>query len=106
MADLAAILASLVFVIAKSTVERGKLTELVALEFVLTFGDGSSLKVRISVQEGSVVNLQCTYRFDDVVNQFLGLVDFLFGIGHNKAVQVFVLVAGVSGVRFSFSFFH
>jgi hypothetical protein len=40
------------------------------------------------------------------MNQLLGLVDFLLGIGHDQAVQIFVLVAGVSSVRLSLSFFH
>jgi hypothetical protein len=44
MTNLAAILASLVLVVTKSTVEGGELTQLVALEFVLAFGDGGSLK--------------------------------------------------------------
>jgi hypothetical protein len=44
MTNLAAVLASLVLVVSKSTVESGELTELVALEFVLAFGDRSSLE--------------------------------------------------------------
>lgn len=45
VADLAAILASLVLVISKGTVQRGQLTQLVALELVLAFGDGSGLEL-------------------------------------------------------------
>lgn len=41
--DLATVLTSLVFVVAQRTVERSKFAKLVALELVLTFGDGSSL---------------------------------------------------------------
>jgi hypothetical protein len=43
MADLAAVLAGLILIVAKSTVEGGKLAELIALELVLAFGDGGSL---------------------------------------------------------------
>ena len=42
-----------------------------------------------------------TYRFYDVVNQFLSLIYLLLGICHNKTVQVFVLVTGMSSVRLS-----
>ena len=45
VADLTAVLASLVLIVSEGTVEGGKLTELVALEFVLTFGNRSSLKM-------------------------------------------------------------
>jgi len=34
----------------------------------------------------------------------LGFVDFLFSVGHDKTMQVFFLVAGVSGVRAALSF--
>jgi hypothetical protein len=44
MADFSAVLAGLVLVVTKGTVERGELTELVALEFVLTFGNGGGLE--------------------------------------------------------------
>ena len=47
-----------------------------------------------------------THRLDDVMNQLLRLVDLLFRIGHDQAMQIFVLVAGVSGVRLSFTLFH
>lgn len=42
--NLTTVLASLVLVVTESTVESGKLTQLVALELVLTFGDGGSLR--------------------------------------------------------------
>ena len=41
--DFTTVLASLVLVVAEGTVERGELTQLVALELVLTFGDRGSL---------------------------------------------------------------
>jgi hypothetical protein len=43
VANLAAVLASLVLVVTKGTVERGEFTQLVSLELVLAFGDGGSL---------------------------------------------------------------
>jgi hypothetical protein len=45
VADLAAVLAGLVFVVTESTVERGELAQLVPLELVLAFGNRSSLGV-------------------------------------------------------------
>jgi hypothetical protein len=41
--NFAAVLASLVLVVTKGTVERGEFTQLVSLELVLAFGDGGSL---------------------------------------------------------------
>lgn len=43
VADFTTVLASLVFVVAEGTVERGEFTQLVALELVLTFRNGGSL---------------------------------------------------------------
>lgn len=43
VANLTTILASLVFVVAKGTVQSSKLTQLVALQFILTFGDRCGL---------------------------------------------------------------
>ena len=40
-----------------------------------------------------------TYRFNDVVNELLGLIDLLLSIGHDQTVQVLLLVARVSGIR-------
>lgn len=45
-----------------------------------------------------------TYSLDNVVNQLLGLVHLLFGVRHDQAVQIFLLVAGVSSVRAAFAF--
>jgi hypothetical protein len=45
-----------------------------------------------------------TYSLDDIVNQFLGFVDLLFGVGHDQAVEIFFLVTGVSCIRAAFSF--
>jgi hypothetical protein len=43
MTDFTAVLAGLVLVVSEGTVESGELTKLVTLEFVLTFGNRSSL---------------------------------------------------------------
>jgi hypothetical protein len=83
--DFTTVLAGLVLVVAERTVERGKLTELVSLEFVLAFRNGS----------GSL---------DDVVDELLGLVDLLLRVRHDQAMQVLLLVAGVSCVRASLAF--
>ncbi len=47
-----------------------------------------------------------TYSLNDVMNQLLGLIDLLLSIGHNQAMKIFLLVAGMSGVRTTFSFLH
>lgn len=99
VADLTTVLTSLVLVISKRTVERRKFTELVALQLVLAFGDGSSLSSRVShdgVENGLGGG---TYSLNDIMNELLGLVDLVFGIGHDQAVEVFFLVAGVGGIR-------
>ena len=44
-----------------------------------------------------------TYGLDDVVNELLGLVDLLLCVRHDQAVQVLLLVAGMSCVRASFT---
>jgi hypothetical protein len=84
MTNLTTVLAGLVLVVAKGTVEGGKLTELVALEFVLAFRDRSS-------------------SLNDVVNELLSLVDLLLGVRHDQAMQIFLLVASVGCVRTSFT---
>jgi hypothetical protein len=103
--DLAAVLASLVLVVTKCTVEGGELTELVALEFVLAFRNGGSLNV-VSMEFEKVKSGELTYSLNDVVDELLGLVDLLLGIGHDQAVQILFLVAGVSCVRSSFTLLH
>jgi hypothetical protein len=101
MTDLTTVLAGLVFVISKGTVEGGKLTELVALEFVLAFGNRGSLdKISMRIEQWGRIS---TYGLNDVVNELLGLVDLLLSVGHDQAMQVFLLVAGVSGVRTAFT---
>lgn len=46
-----------------------------------------------------------TYRLDNVVNELLGLVDLLLRVRHDQAMQVLLLVAGMSGVRSSLTLF-
>ena len=47
-----------------------------------------------------------TYGLDNVVNEFLGLINLLFSIGHDQTMQIFFLVAGVSRVRTTLSFLY
>ncbi len=57
--NLSAVLAGLVLVVTQGTVEGCELTKLVALEFVLAFGDGSSLyDMSMIVEEGFGQHLQ------------------------------------------------
>jgi hypothetical protein len=85
MADLTAVLASLVLIVTKCTVKRSQLSKLVPLEFVLSFRDRGS-------------------RLDNIVHQLLCFVNLLFSICHNQTMKVFFLVASVSSVRSAFSF--
>lgn len=85
MANLATVLAGLVFVITQSTVERGEFSKLVTLELILAFGNRC----------GS---------FDDVVDQLLGLVNLVLRVCHDETMKVFFLVAGVGSVRPAFAF--
>jgi hypothetical protein len=39
------------------------------------------------------------------MNELFRFVNFVLGVGHDQAMQVFFLVAGVSSVRTSLSFF-
>ena len=47
--------------------------------------------------------MEDTYRLDDIVDQLLRFVDLVFGVGHDQAVQILFLVAGVSCVRTTFA---
>lgn len=47
-----------------------------------------------------------TYGFDNIVDQLSSLVDFVFCICHDKAVEVFFLITSVSGIRSSLAFLH
>jgi hypothetical protein len=101
MTDLTAVLASLVLVVTKGTVEGGELTELVALEFVLAFGDRGSLELLVWNVRRNMFGV--TYSLNDVVDELLGLVDLLLGVGHDQAMKVFLLIASVSCIRAPFT---
>ena len=40
-----------------------------------------------------------TYRLDDVMNELLCFVDLVLCVGHDQAVQVFLLIARVGSIR-------
>lgn len=46
-----------------------------------------------------------TYRLDDIVHQLPSFVNLVFSVCHDQAVKIFLLIAGVSGIRTAFSFF-
>lgn len=55
---------------------------------------------------GAVNKKECggkTYGFNDIVDEFLGLVDLVFRVGHDEAMQIFFLVTGVSSIRTAFA---
>jgi aconitase B len=58
VADLATVLASLVLVVSEGTVEGGELSELVTLEFVLTFRNGCSLNLLVKALQRVGIHLQ------------------------------------------------
>lgn len=104
VSNLTTVLTSLVFVVSERTVECGKFTKLIALQLILTFGDGRSLQiVRTSLQK--CFEQAQTYRLDDIVDQLLRFVDLVFSIRHDQAVEVLVQIARVSGIRLALSFF-
>jgi hypothetical protein len=85
--NLTTVLAGLILVVAKSTVKSSKLTQLIALELILSFWDGCS-------------------GFNNIVDQLLGFVDLLLGICHDQTMKILLLVASVSGIRTAFSFLN
>jgi hypothetical protein len=100
MSNLSTVLTSLIFIISKSTVEGGKFSKLVTLEFVLTFRNRSSLRELVMHSEG----WWTTYSLNNIVNELLRLIDLLLGIGHDETVEIFLLVAGVSSIRPTLAF--
>lgn len=96
MADLATVLASLVLVVTQCAVQSRKLTKLIALELVLAFGDRGSLDIRLDVSMGA--QRIGTYCLNNVMDELLGFVNLFLGIGHDQAVKIFFLIAGVSSV--------
>jgi hypothetical protein len=78
--NLTTVLASLILVVSKSTIECCKLTKLVTLELVLAFWDRRSLRMLelwLEVLQGK------TYSLNNVVDQLFRLVDLLLGICHD-----------------------
>jgi hypothetical protein len=45
-----------------------------------------------------------TYSFNDLVNELFGFCNLLLGIGHNQAVEVLVLVAGMGSIGLALTF--
>jgi hypothetical protein len=101
MSDLTTVLAGLVFVVTKGSVEGREFAKLIALKLVLTFGNRCSLYAVRMCKE--ICKITETYSFNDIVNQLLRLIDLVLGIGHDKTMQIFFLVAGVSSVRSAFA---
>jgi hypothetical protein len=58
VANLATVLASLVLVVSEGTVEGGEFSELVTLEFVLTFGNRCSLDMLVKSSQRLEIYLQ------------------------------------------------
>jgi hypothetical protein len=44
-----------------------------------------------------------TNRLNDIVDQLFGLVDLVLGVGHDEAVEILLLVAGMGSIRTSFA---
>jgi hypothetical protein len=95
------VLAGLVFIVTQRAVEGREVSQLLPLQLVLAFGDGCGLR-RLAMRdtEGQA------YRFNDVRNQLLRLVHLFLGVCHDQAVQILLLITGVSSVRPAFAFFH
>jgi hypothetical protein len=106
VSDAAAVLTGLVLVIAESAVESGEFPKLIALELVLAFWNGGGLSIRVSGHflPTSPRHRGKTYGFNDVVDEQLGLVDLLLGIGHDQAMEVLLHIAVVGGVAAALSF--
>jgi hypothetical protein len=102
VADLAAVLASLVFIVTQSTVQSRQFAELVPLQLILALRNGCSLS-RTCQYFVKNSKRSKTYRLYDVVNQRLGFVHLLLRVGHNQAVKIFFLVARVGSIRAAFA---
>jgi hypothetical protein len=84
VSDLSTILTGLVLIVTKRAVEGGKLSQLVALKFILTFWNRGSLEIH-QLNLSRYVHVQ-TYRLNDVVDKLLRLVNLLFSVCHDQAV--------------------
>lgn len=49
--------------------------------------------------------MERTYSFNDIVDQLLGLVDFVLAICHDETVQILLLIACMSGIRATLALF-
>jgi hypothetical protein len=47
--------------------------------------------------------INVAYRLNDLVDELLGFCNLFLGIGHDQAVEVLVLVAGMSSIRLAFT---
>jgi hypothetical protein len=48
--------------------------------------------------------VEVTYSFDDLVNELFGFCNLLLGIGHDQAVEILVLVAGMGSIGLALTF--
>jgi hypothetical protein len=101
--NLAAVLAGLVFIVTKGTVKRSKFTQLVSLELVLAFGDGGGL-CRNQYANYVKPKVRAAYRLNDLVNELFGLRNLFLGVGHDQAVKILVLVAGMGSIGLALTF--
>lgn len=104
VSNLSTVLACLVLVISKGTVESSKFTKLVAFQLVLALWNRCSLDKLTHLEKISRLELG-TYSLNDIVNELFGFVDLLLGIGHDQAMEILFLVASMSGIGAAFSFF-
>jgi hypothetical protein len=81
VSNLTTVLAGLVFVVSKSTVEGGKLTKLIAFQLVLAFGYRRGLDLLVT--KHMFGHGRNTYSLNDVVDEFFCLVDLFLGICHD-----------------------
>jgi hypothetical protein len=97
VADATTILADLVFVVTKRTIERRQLAKLVALVVILALRCRSSLKKRHGDQRQNIYpNVESfAYSLDNSVNQPDTLDDLFVRVGQDKAMQVLFSVLGV-----------
>ena len=92
--DVAAILAHLILIISKSSVESGEFTELVAFVIVLAFGRGSGL-ISKNWQTVEMTHLRGTHGFDNPVDQFHAGGNLILSVSCNKTMEIFFRVFGV-----------
>jgi hypothetical protein len=98
VADATTILADLVFVVTKRTIECRQLAKLVALVIILAFGCRSSLKQHGDQRQNAYPNTLdveiVTYSLDNSVDQPDTVNDFFLRVGQDKAMQVLFSILG------------